>query len=294
MSEDAGIGVACASDDAAAAADVPRFCRWCGTQSSDAAEFCGECGKPLKDAQDTSEQPTAQWMGGGQPPPPPPYVAPYAYGSPPDRGGTSTGLIIGLVFAVIAALGAVAAVVILASSGHSKGPTISTATNAAVTSPAGISAGHPKPASPGKRHKPKGNGGSLVLPAPPKPAAPSHPTPPPGPTAADAAAARGVVFNHWTLIGEGNYEAAFTLFVSGYQSHDTWIADKNRDRPAVSNLSVGSADMHSATSATVPLLSLHTVGLEAPQCHNWSGSYDVTKVNGTWLISQANLSGSSC
>jgi hypothetical protein len=82
--------------------------------------------------------------------------------------------------------------------------------------------------------------------------------------------------------------------VAGYQSQATWIADKNRDRPAVSNLDVGTADMHSATSATVPLLSLHTVGLEAPQCHNWSGSYDVTKVNGTWLISQANLSGSTC
>ena len=100
--------------------------------------------------------------------------------------------------------------------------------------------------------------------------------------------------NHWTLIGQGNYAAAYALFVPGYQNQSTWLADKNQDQPAVSNLVVGAADMHSATSATVPLVSLHTVGQESPQCHNWSGSYDLVKEGGNWLISQANLSGTVC
>ena len=80
------------------------------------------------------------------------------------------------------------------------------------------------------------------------------------PSPADATAASATVFNHWTLIGQGNYGAAYALFVTGYQNQSTWLADKNQDRPVVSNLDVGPAQMHSATSATVPLLSLHTVG----------------------------------
>ncbi len=224
-------------------------------------------------------------------PPPPPGYAPYPYAGEPPSSGSHTGLLIALIAAVIAALGAVAAVVILASSGGSSGPTISTATNAAVqTVPTTPSTGGSN-----TRHARPHHRTQRVIPVPP-PVRPTSTTAPPPPSAspADAAAARATVFNHWTLIGEGNYEAAYALFVSGYQNQSTWIADKNTDRPVVSNLVVGSADMHSATSATVPLVSLNTVGQQAPQCHNWTGSYDLTKVGGSWLISQANLNGTTC
>ncbi len=304
MDENAGIGVAAESGDSAATSEIPRFCRWCGARSKDAAQFCGECGKPLQDAHDTREY--APVGGEGESPsvpppqpgdgptmaPPPQYVTPYPYPPGPPESSSNTGLLIGLIAAVIAALGAVAAVVILASGDSGKGPSLSTATNVAASTVATTSqATNSTPAL--KRHKHRGSGGLSLLISPSPRTTPSPP-PPPSASPADAAAARDTVVSHWTLIGEGNYEAAFALFVQGYQSHDTWIADKNRDRPAVSNLVVGSADMHSATSATVPLVSLHTVGLEAPQCHNWTGSYDLTKVNGKWLISQANLSGSTC
>ena len=169
MDENAGVGVASERAHPVSGAAEPRFCRWCGTKSEPTAEFCGECGQPLSAAQDTSEQPTAQWAAeagqqGWQQPPPmmgpdagpamqmgppaPPAYMPYPYAGEQPGGGSHTGLLIGLIAAVIAALGAVAAVVILASSGGGKGPTISAATNAAVktvTTPATTSGNrHPR------------------------------------------------------------------------------------------------------------------------------------------------------
>ena len=306
MDENAGVGVASERAHPGTSAAEPRYCRWCGTKSETTAEFCGECGEPLGAAQDTSEQPTAQWAAGASeptwqappaagaapgmqigPPPPPGYV-PYPYAGEPPSGGSHTGLLIALIAAVIAALGAVAAVVILASSGGGTGPTISAATNAAVRTVTTTT-------STSTRHSPAHHGTSTTAVVPPAPPTSTVAPPPPQPSPADATAASATVFNHWTLIGRGQLRGGLRA-VRDPDTRTKAPGSRTRttDRPVVSNLVVGSADMHSATSATVPLVSLNTVGQQAPQCHNWTGSYDLTKVGGSWLISQANLNGTTC
>ena len=72
-----------------------------------------------------------------------------------------------------------------------------------------------------------------------------------------------------------------------------WLSSHQAEAPiSVSNLSVGSPTMNSATDATVPLNSLTTSASDG--CMNWSGSYDVIKVGDQWFMHQANINGTKC
>jgi hypothetical protein len=98
--------------------------------------------------------------------------------------------------------------------------------------------------------------------------------------------------DQWNLIGTEDFSAAAAKWAPG--SLDSgWIASHQQEAPiTVSNLSVGSPTLNSAGDATVPLLSLRTTASDG--CKTWSGSYDVTKVNGQWLMNHANINPGSC
>jgi hypothetical protein len=305
------------SPDADENAITQRFCGECGQPISPGTAFCGECGsaqsapavpprsaaakatptliEPVYAHHPPLTPPVTPPPHGGAPPAQPPTAPgmaayPYAYPQPgypaPPAAGRHTSLLIGLVLAAVLALGAVVAVVLLAAGGNQRGVTLSNASSGALST--GGSSG---PA-----------GAGVTPTAGPTPTAATHA----GAAASGGAAPSGgiatgsaatTVQRHWQLIGQGDYEGAFALFSPSYQNHlghDTWVGDKRLDRPSVSSLVVGTPQITSATTATVPLASLHTVGQEAPRCHDWTGSYDLTKVNGTWLINQASLTSTTC
>jgi hypothetical protein len=102
-----------------------------------------------------------------------------------------------------------------------------------------------------------------------------------------------VVDRHWSLINAGDFTSAFALFVPGSQgSESSWVAAHQQEAPISASVSLGDPTFNSATDATVPLLSLHTMSSDG--CANWTGSYDVQKVNRQWLIGHANLQKQSC
>jgi hypothetical protein len=319
-----------ADDDAI----TQRFCGECGHPIGPGTVFCGECGSAQRTAAPPAEPRSAKATptviepayahrppltppvtptphGGtpmgppmnGAPIPPPMPVHPYAYPQPaypaPEPAGRNTGLLVGLVLAAVLALGAIVAVVLVASGGGGgQGVTLSNASagSAAPSAPGGNAsgAGSAQGSSAGAGVPAQGSAAVSPALAHTAPAATASAAATPSAAAGSPAAA---VQQHWQLIGQGNYEAAFALFTPSYQAqlgHDTWVGDKRQDQPTVSGLVVGTPQITSSNTATVQLVSLHTVGRETPNCHNWTGSYDLTKSIGSWLINQANLASTTC
>ncbi len=256
-------------------------------------------------AQQTGSWPTQP--GYGTPPPPPPsgYLAPYAsaYPAPPERK-TSNGLIVGLAVAAIVAAGLVVAVVLLAVNSSSQTPTITTtATQAAANiKPVAPSASTAVQTSGAGR----GAAGNLFNTGKHTQSSPiasssqtaaTRSTPPASPTAniADASGARGVVQDHWARIASGDYTGAYALLAPGVGGTDesSWVANHQQEHPQVLAAVFGAPTFNSPTGATVPIVSLKTSASDG--CKTWTGNYGVTKQNGQWTISSANLSqGPSC
>jgi hypothetical protein len=101
------------------------------------------------------------------------------------------------------------------------------------------------------------------------------------------------VERHWGLINSGDFTGAFALFIPGSQGAESaWIAAHQQVAPISASISVGAPTFNSSTDATVALIGLHTQSSDG--CANWSGSYDVQKINGQWLIGHASLQKQSC
>ena len=252
--------------------------------------------------------------GFAMPPAPPPPVYPAlaatGYPAPPERK-SNTGLIVGLVAAGVAAAGLIVAVVLLATNSGGSSPTITTtATQAAANvKPVAPSAGTTLKTSSSTA---KGSAGGLVNGAvkpKPKPTPAPAPSsgqssssgsssgsspPPPSANIADANGARAIVQEHWAKIGSGDYAGAWALETSSLGgSESDWVANHQKDAPQVLSAVFGPAQMNSSTDATVPIVSLKTQAA-TDGCKAWSGSYEVVKSGGQWLISGANISDSPC
>jgi hypothetical protein len=103
------------------------------------------------------------------------------------------------------------------------------------------------------------------------------------------AAIKSMLQRHFANIRDGNYGAAFAdLGASLGQSQSSWIADIRADGLTSFHLSVA-PQITSATSAVANIVSFHTEA-EASGCKDWSGSWNVVKSGGRWLISESNLS----
>jgi hypothetical protein len=285
------------------------FCSSCGARVAAESTFCGSCGQPL--GAPSAGEPARTQVGPA--PPEPPFSGPapgystgpngyplMPYPGQPEPRRTNTGLIVGLVAAGFLAVGVIAAVILLAT-GSSSGtaPTISTTTSAA----AAITS---TPATAPATRTSAGSAGSLVTPAPThkqrKPAVAASPTTatttapvvPATAGPADIEAARQVVIHHWSFINSGDFSAAFALFVPGSQgSESSWVSAHQQEAPISATVSTGTPTFSDSTDANVPLLSLQTTD-PTDGCSGWTGSYDVQKVDGQWLISKANLQKQSC
>lgn len=286
------------------------FCSSCGARVAAESTFCGSCGQPL--GAPGAGEPARTQLGAAPPEPPfsgsppgdstgPNGYPPMPYPGQPQPRQANTGLIVGLVAAGFLAVGVIAAVILLATGSRSaSAPTISTTTSAA----AAIT---PSPGTAPATHTSAGSAGSLVTPAPKRkqttPAVAASPTTTtttapvaPAPTAgpADIEAARQVVMHHWSFINSGNFSAAFALFVPGSQgSESSWVSAHQQEAPISASVSTGTPTFSDSTDANVPLLSLQTTD-PTDGCSAWTGSYDVQKADGQWLISKANLQKQSC
>jgi hypothetical protein len=237
--------------------------------------------------------------GYGSPPhhPPPGYPATVAGGYPPPaERRTSAGLIVALVAACLVAVGLIVAVALLASSSGSSSPTITTITTSAQVKPISPSPGTAQQTS-GSGAKSSSGTGVSVPQQPPatKSAPPSATTTPPSANVADASGARGVVQEHWARIGSGDYTDAYALLEPGIGGTDesSWVASHQKEHPRVLSAVFGDPTFNSPTDGSVPIVSLKTSATDG--CKTWTGSYGVTKQNGQWIITSANLSeGPSC
>jgi hypothetical protein len=94
---------------------------------------------------------------------------------------------------------------------------------------------------------------------------------------------------HFANIRDGNLSSAYSdLGGSLAQSQSSWIADIRNDGLYAFNLSV-SPEITSPTTAVANILSFHTEA-DASGCKDWSGSWDVAKSDGRWVITKSNLS----
>ena len=94
---------------------------------------------------------------------------------------------------------------------------------------------------------------------------------------------------HFANIREGNYSSAFAdLGASLGQSESSWISDIRADGLYSFSLAVA-PEMTSSTSAIASIVNFHTEA-DASGCKNWSGSWNVAKSGGRWLITKSNLS----
>jgi hypothetical protein len=94
---------------------------------------------------------------------------------------------------------------------------------------------------------------------------------------------------HFADIQTGSYTAAFAdLAASLGQSQSNWISEIRADGLYSFDLSVA-PQLASSTSGVANIINFHTEA-DASGCKDWSGSWNVVKSDGRWLISKSNLS----
>jgi hypothetical protein len=94
------------------------------------------------------------------------------------------------------------------------------------------------------------------------------------------------------LIRQHRFAEAYALLAPSLQNGEsTWISAHQSDGIYSVNVAVN-ATVHSSSSATATIAKMAT--LDNHGCKNWSGSWEMTKINGQWRISKSNLSPSAC
>jgi hypothetical protein len=111
-----------------------------------------------------------------------------------------------------------------------------------------------------------------------------------------AASAASSVQAYWNAIGGGSFRAAFDQFDSSEQDQvggqQKFVTDHVADAPIQVQVQLGNTSV-TGTSATVPIVSLETVGSHSG-CARWTGTYRVREVESRWLIDAANISKHAC
>jgi hypothetical protein len=137
--------------------------------------------------------------------------------------------------------------------------------------------------------------GAIVLPSLPTT------TPSPargGPT--EETAVLAVVNGHWTAIRNKDFATAYGyLAPSSTVSADAWIA--SHQQAGIDDVThIFSVREISGDAATLDVTALQTrahgdqTSSNPIGCLNWSGTYTMTKQNGRWLISKAQISSAPC
>jgi hypothetical protein len=300
-----------------------RFCTDCGSPIADAPAGATPVQQPAAPQIPVDEQPTASYPQpqqgpyAGQPtaawdtqayaaPPAPPVGPPpgvyMPYPQPPQQPPPSTGnrgLIVGLAGALAVAVAGIVAAVLLTSGGTDNTPTVAAAAAAATQQAAAptrtVVTIVEKAAKSKSTSSSTSTEKSSSLRSPNRNVS-RRSTSSAGATASSASVERvavaQVVRAHWSNIESGNYAAAFSALAPGTQSQSSWISAHEQDGLTSASISLGTPTMTSATTATVPVLSLRTNA--ASGCNIWSGHYEMVNVGGSWKINKAKISNSSC
>lgn len=270
-------------------------------------------------------QPTASWGAPSPPPggwgqpgpdgyaqyhqPPAPGYGPPAYGPPPVQppaptqpqggGGGQRGLIItlaGLIAALL--LGAAVAVIMLVSSSDKSAKTADPATATAAAAQRTVTTVIREttvPAKPTSSTRPSSRSSRStrsISGQASRPTARRRSTPAAAPASSastDRAEISSMLRRHFANIQARSYTAAFAdLAASLGQSQSSWISDIRADGLYSFDLSIA-PQLTSSTSGVANIINFHTEA-NASGCKDWSGSWNVVKSGGRWLISKSNLS----
>jgi hypothetical protein len=289
-----------------------HFCRSCGAKREDRVpRLDSDAGAEPVGAPTEAMDDPAPASGGaptGYDPPAHAYVAPHGqppigygmqpvYAAPPqsqqDAGGTSGWLIGGAIAAVLALTGVGIAVYLAASSGSSQ-PARLLSTPALTTAAATASTPASAPTSQ------QSHSVSTPSPTSPSPSISVAHTATSTPAIARSSisdtgeqdAVEATIERHFALISQHQFSAAYALLAPSLQSGESsWIQSHRDENIYKVDVSVG-ATLHSSDDATATIHSMTT--LDSDGCKRWSGSWGLTKIGGSWRISEANITPQSC
>lgn len=102
------------------------------------------------------------------------------------------------------------------------------------------------------------------------------------------------VEHYWRAIAGQNFQVAYRDLAPGAvpQSETTFVSQEQQTKIGSANFS-GSLTSASKTAATVAVTSLTTTDGQFG-CRTWSGSYQLTRLNGRWRIARASITPSPC
>jgi serine/threonine protein kinase len=194
----------------------------------------------------------------------------------PDRRGKPVTAIALVIAALLLAGGGTAAALIITGDKDEETSSQSDGTGASDDADSSDDGGDVKPS------QPEGETGPIEKqPAPGE----TDPAPPPEDPAAEEAAAVEAVSTHWQLIADGDYGTAWEYFSSPQTTRDGFIRSHERDRiESVDYSFTATVDGDSAIAEVDYLVTVDRCGTK-----NWSGTYDMVKVSGQWLIDRSNL-----
>jgi hypothetical protein len=310
--------------------DDARFCRRCGTARAETPEEPSRAAGAPTEASTPPDRPAAAGHGAeaqppgapaGHPsspppaaPPPPAYIAAAPYSPPPGysaptsgyptqyqypqppaepAGSRSNGWLIGGGVAAALAIAGIAVGLYVAASGGSDTQTRLVATPVLTAASSVASTQAPAPASHSTHTR---SASSAQAGARGTPIVHQTTTPTVARTSISSAIERrkaaDTIERHFSLISQHQFSAAYALLAPSLQTGESsWVAAHGEDGIYKVDVIVD-AELHSATSATATVAKMTT--LDAHGCKNWSGSWELTKIDGEWRISKANVDPVPC
>ena len=101
---------------------------------------------------------------------------------------------------------------------------------------------------------------------------------------------------HWAAIQNGNYGTAYDRLAPELQEREQGPRSlhRRRRRDGLYSVDVDVAPtVTSPTTATARVLRLRTNAARSG-CHDWTGSYNLRKIDGVWRISKAAVTSHRC
>lgn len=96
----------------------------------------------------------------------------------------------------------------------------------------------------------------------------------------------------FSLITEHKFSAAYALLAPSQQTGEAGWVNAHRGE-GIYNVSVATtATVHSPESATASIVKMRT--LDGEGCKNWTGSWNLIKIDGQWRINEANINPEPC
>jgi hypothetical protein len=103
---------------------------------------------------------------------------------------------------------------------------------------------------------------------------------------------KNTIQREFSLITEHKFSAAYALLAPSLQTGESGWVNAHRGE-GIYNVSVAtSATINSPDSATASITKMRT--LDGEGCKNWTGSWNLTKIDGQWRINEANINAAPC